>query len=237
MITHTRRLPESKVFADLPLPADRLLPAPSSGIGSLKTKNAHRGANIFPEVRIFRRRRPITLYRELLRALGAPMSTEPPDLTQAYEQHRDGLRGFLRAYAFRKDSVDDLMQEVYVALMRHPPREALRDPSAYLYKIGWNVLRKANRRTRREPETHDPATLAELSQQTTEDAAAELAAEEQLIALLKELPPLYGAVLILNRRDGLAYSDIATRLNISVSQVRRYLGLALSHLKKANWNL
>lgn len=164
------------------------------------------------------------------------MPNEPTDLTQAYEQHRDELRGFLRTYAFRKDSVEDLVQEVYVALMRHPPREALRDPSAYLYKIGWNVLRRANRRARGEPETHDSATLARLSTQATEDAGAELAAEQQLIALLKELPPLYGAVLILNRRDGMNYSQIATRLAISISQVRRYLGLALSHLKKANWN-
>ena len=164
------------------------------------------------------------------------MPHEPPDLTQAYQQHRDQLRGFLRAYTVRKDSVDDLMQEVYLALLRHPPREALRDPSAYLYKIGWNVLRRANKRARGEPETHDLSTLDQLSTQTTEDASAELAAEQQLTATLRELPPLYGAVLILNRRDGLDYSQIAARLNISISQVRRYLGLTLAHLKKARWS-
>jgi RNA polymerase sigma factor (sigma-70 family) len=157
-------------------------------------------------------------------------------MRHVYEQHRDELRGFLRAYAFRKDSVEDLVQEVYVALLRHPPREPLRDPAAYLYKIGWNVLRRANKRARREPQTHDPQTLNELNAQTTEDAGAELAAQEHLIALLRELPPMYGAVLILNRRDGMDYSQISARLNISTSQVRRYLGAALAHLKKARWN-
>lgn len=157
-------------------------------------------------------------------------------MTRFYEQHRDQLRGFLRAYAFRKDSVDDLVQEVYLALMRHPPREALRDPSAYLYKVGWNILRRANKRARGEPETHEPVTLDLLCKETTEDASAELAAEQHLVALLRELPPLYGAVLILNRRDGMSYSQIATRLNISTSQVRRYLGQTLAHLKKARWN-
>jgi len=164
------------------------------------------------------------------------MPTEPPDMIQAYEQHRHQLRSFFRTYAFRKDSVDDLVQEVYVTLMRFPPREALRDPAAYLYKIGWHVVRRANQRARREPETHDPGTLEQLCDQTTNDAGAELAAEQQLVQLLRELPPLYGAVLILNRRDGMDYSQIATRLNISISQVRRYLGLALAHLKKADWN-
>jgi len=32
------------------------------------------------------------------------------------------------------------------------------------------------------------------------------------------------------------YSQIAERLNLSVSQVRRYLSHTLMHLKRANWN-
>jgi RNA polymerase sigma-19 factor, ECF subfamily len=163
------------------------------------------------------------------------MQDEPGDIGQAYEQHRNGLRSFFRTRAYRKDGVEDLVQEVYVALMRFPPRESLRDPSAYLYRVAWHLLQRFNRRARREPETHDPATLARLDQQTSADAAAELAAEQHLIQLLRELPPLYGAVLILNRRDGMDYAEIAARLKISVSQVRRYLGVTLAHLKKAQW--
>lgn len=164
------------------------------------------------------------------------MSGDPPQLGQVYEQHREELRSFFRSSLRHGDGVDDLVQELYVSLARFPPREPLRDPSAYLYKVAWHLLQRHNKRARRAPATADHETLEKLSQRSSDDAAAELAAEQQLIALLEELPPLYGAVLILNRRDGMNYSQIAERLNLSVSQVRRYLSHTLMHLKRANWN-
>lgn len=164
------------------------------------------------------------------------MPDDPLDLGQVYEQHREKLRGFFRSSLHQIDGVEDLVQELYLALARFPPREPLRDPSAYLYKMAWHLLQRFNKRARRAPETADHETLEKLCRQPVDDASAEFAAEQHLIELLKELPPLYGAVLLLNRRDGMNYSQIAARLNISVSQVRRYLGHTLMHLKKANWN-
>lgn len=164
------------------------------------------------------------------------MPPAPNELVHAYEKHLRELRSFFRLYARHKDGVDDLVQEVYVSLARFPPRETVRDPSAYLYRIAWNVLQRFNRRARQEPEPHDPMTMERLCRQAADDASAELAAEQQLVHLLKELPPLYGAVLLLTRRDGLSYSQVATRLKLSTSQVRRYLGLTLAHLKQANWS-
>jgi RNA polymerase sigma factor (sigma-70 family) len=164
------------------------------------------------------------------------MADDSTDLGQAYELHREELRSFFRSSLRQNESVDDLVQELYLAIARFPPREPLRDPSAYLYKIAWHLLQRFNKRARRAPQTTDHETLEKLCRQSAEDAGAELAAEQHLIALLEQLPPLYGAVLLLNRRDGMSYSQIAERLNISVSQVRRYLGQTLLHLKKANWN-
>jgi RNA polymerase sigma-70 factor (ECF subfamily) len=164
------------------------------------------------------------------------MSGDPRDLGQAYEQHREKLRSLFRSSLRESNAADDLVQELYLTLARFPPREPLRDPSAYLYKIAWHLLQRFNKRARRAPETADHETLERLSQRSAEDASAELEAEQHLLALLKELPPLYGAVLLLSRRDGMNYSQIAARLNISTSQVRRYLGHTLLHLKKASWN-
>jgi RNA polymerase sigma factor (sigma-70 family) len=164
------------------------------------------------------------------------MPTAPQQMAQAYEQHRDGLLSFFRTLARRKDHVEDLVQEVYVSLIRFPPREVVKDPAAYLYKVAWHLLQRYNKAARRAPVACDPGVIAQLAHNPLDDAAAELAAEEHLVSLLRELPPQYGAVLILNRRDGLDCAQIAQRLNISVPQVRRYLGATLAHLKKARWN-
>jgi RNA polymerase sigma-70 factor (ECF subfamily) len=161
------------------------------------------------------------------------MPGDPRDLDQAYEQHREKMRSFFRSSLRESNAVDDLVQELYLSLARFPPREPLRDPSAYLYKIAWHLVQRFNKRARRAPATADHATLETLCPRSVEDASSELEAEQHLIALLGELPPLHGAVLLLSRRDGLSYSQIAARLNISTSQVRRYLTQTLLHLKKA----
>lgn len=163
------------------------------------------------------------------------MAGDPGDLGQAYEEHREKMRSFFRSSLRESDAVDDLVQELYLTLARFPPHEPLRDPSAYLYKIAWHLVQRFNKRARRAPETADHATLEILCQQSVDDASSELEAEQHLTALLRELPPLHGAVLLLSRRDGMSYSQIAARLNISTSQVRRYLGQTLLHLKKARW--
>src|SRR5688500_8621316 len=118
------------------------------------------------------------------------MPGEPPDLGQAFEQQREQLRSFFRSSLRNSDGVEDLVQELYLTLARFPPRETLRDPSAYLYKIAWHVLQRFNKRARRAPATADHETLEKLCPRSAEDAGAELAAEQHLIALLEELPPL-----------------------------------------------
>ena len=156
-------------------------------------------------------------------------------LIDTFLQHREELRRFFRTTGRGNVSVEDLVQDVYLELTRYPPREPVRDPSAYLFKVAWHLLAQAIRRAKLQPVTHS-TSLQEVELRSDDDPAAELGAEQQLIHLLGELPSLYGAVLILNRRDGLNYAEISQHLNISVSQVRRYLGRALAHLSKSQWH-
>ncbi len=157
------------------------------------------------------------------------------DIEATYARHRDALRAFFQNRTQRKDFADDLTQEVYVELRLRPPVETLRDPALYLYKVAWNVLRRALRGARRDAQTHDPAELDKLNTQQTEDAGAELTAEEYLIHLLGQLPPTYGAVLVLHVRDGLTYEQIGVRLGLSKRSVRRHMEHVLAHLRRAQW--
>ena len=72
-------------------------------------------------------------------------------------------------------------------------------------------------------------------ERTTDDAGAELAAEEYLMHLLGQLPPMYGAVLVLRLRDGLTYRQIAERLGVTVRSVKRHMEIVLAHLRRAQW--
>jgi RNA polymerase sigma factor (sigma-70 family) len=152
-----------------------------------------------------------------------------------YARHRGALRAFFADRVRRKDFADDLMQEVYVELRVRPPMERLREPALYLYKVAWNVLRRALRGERRAPETHGFAELERISIETTEDAGAELIAQDYLLHLLGQLPPMYGAVLVLHIRDGLTYEQIGEQLGTSKRSVKRHMEHVLAHLRRAQW--
>jgi RNA polymerase sigma factor (sigma-70 family) len=164
-----------------------------------------------------------------------PRDSMTRDIEEAYSRHRESLRAFFQNRTHRKDFADDLTQEVYLELRERPPSETLRDPALYLYKVAWNVLRRAHLAVRRQPETRDRAQLEKLSLQTNEDAAAELTAEEFLTHLLGQLPPMYGAVLVLHARDGLTYRQIGERLGVTTRSVKRHMEHVLAHLRRAQW--
>jgi RNA polymerase sigma-70 factor (ECF subfamily) len=48
---------------------------------------------------------------------------------------------------------------------------------------------------------------------------------------LRQLNPTCRAVLIFHRRDGMTYDEIAARLGISSSMVKKYLATALRHCR------
>lgn len=157
------------------------------------------------------------------------------DIEESYARHRDALCAFFQNRTHRKDFAEDLTQEVYVELRLRPPVEALRDPALYLYKVAWNVLRRALRRAHRDPEARDPTEIEQLNTQTAEDAGAELTTEDYLMHLLGQLPPTYGAVLVLHVRDGLTYEQIGERLGLSKRSVKRHMENVLAHLRRAQW--
>jgi RNA polymerase sigma factor (sigma-70 family) len=162
------------------------------------------------------------------------------EIRQAYARYSGELKSFLARHSRRTGSAEDLMQEVYMELLRYSPREKVREPQAYLYKIAWHVVNRSNHRAQQDATPREQEELDRLatrrSQNWVSDASSLLDAEQQILEALSALPPLYGAVLILSRRDGLSYSEIARELKISVHTVRKYLTRAITHLSTTEWN-
>jgi RNA polymerase sigma factor (sigma-70 family) len=64
------------------------------------------------------------------------------------------------------------------------------------------------------------------------NAAQTQARLARLRAALIELPPVHRAVYLLSARDGLAYSEIAGRLGLSIGEVEQRLAEALAWLSE-----
>jgi RNA polymerase sigma factor (sigma-70 family) len=163
----------------------------------------------------------------------------PPETAQALvaslvHSHGEQLRRFLLARVRNSGDVPDLLQEIYLRMLRVPSAESIRSPEGYLFTVALHALQQyALRRSATPPSV-------ELSQLLRPPAAAsdpvlELNAQqclETLQSALDDLSPKMRATFMLHRRDGLSFSEIASRLGISEPMVRKYLMKALMKFRQ-----
>ncbi len=158
---------------------------------------------------------------------------------KACEQYHAELHRFLMRRLQSSQHAQDLAQEAYLRLLRVERAELVRQPRAYLYRIAVNLILEFRLRARREPIVFDSDALAEAAEQISEAPAdeGERAADAQQIELiLDQLPPLYRAIFVLRKRDGLSYQEIAEQLEISVHTVKKYLARAVAKCRYARWS-
>jgi RNA polymerase sigma factor (sigma-70 family) len=150
------------------------------------------------------------------------------------------LRRFFARNARRPHASEDMVQETYLQLLRFPPTEAMREPEAYLYRVAWHVLTRFNRRERTglvhyDSEVTDEALeQQELSKSMSLDDA--LTREAEVRRILAQLSPRTQAILLLCKRDGLSYKEIAQRLGISCDAVKKHVMRGVLHFKNADWS-
>lgn len=169
----------------------------------------------------------------------APLRPEdgPHDLGTLIARHRPALlRYFFRHLTSREDA-EDLTQETLVRFSQQPASTlaALANVEAYLLRIASNLLRDRFRRDRsRRTSDHVPLETVTHSWQSEEPSCERVYEDKErlqdFLRALDELPPRSQQVFLLQRYDGLTYSAIAKRLQISVSAVEKHMMRALLHL-------
>lgn len=167
----------------------------------------------------------------------------PLRMAKASKTFIEGLfayRGALQAFFYRrlrtKADAADLVQEVYLRMLRVGDPEAIRNPEAYLFTVAANLLKEnavADRRQAQEVEVDaaeaTPAMTLVPGFEAAVDAPLRVA---RLRAVMDELPLKCSTAVILQYRDGLSHQDIAAQLEVSPRMVKRYLAQALSHCRR-----
>jgi RNA polymerase sigma-70 factor (ECF subfamily) len=132
--------------------------------------------------------------------------------------------------------VPDLVQEIFLRLVRVNRLDSVRSPEAYLFGIARHVLHQHRAQATAAPETVDIAdVLSELEGPAVSGPEAQLEMQQRIEDFhrtLSRLPPNVCATLILNRVAGLTLEEVAKRLGVSRGMTKKYLAAALEQCRR-----
>lgn len=129
------------------------------------------------------------------------------------------------------DAVEDLVQGAFVALWeRGQARLAVDAPKAYLYRMVHNRCIDVIRQAGKEAEGAVPV------EKLTEDVPDEETVDRSFVwarlwTAIDTLPQKRREILLLSKRDGLSYAEIAARMGISENTVHNQLTKAMQTLR------
>jgi RNA polymerase sigma factor (sigma-70 family) len=153
-------------------------------------------------------------------------------MTAIERSHGQQLRRFLSLRLRRSMDVPDLIQEIYLRLLRIKDHEAIRNPQAYLYTVASHVLHQYNLKRSTRPEALDPLGVASEYPAAAPDPADQLDIEQRLQAVgrgLEQLSPRAYAALVMYRCEGMTLMEIGQRLGVSHVMARKYLARAIAY--------
>jgi RNA polymerase sigma factor (sigma-70 family) len=165
------------------------------------------------------------------------MSSDPKHafLAALEKNHGRQLRRFL-AVRMRNAAADvpDLIQEIFMRLLRVRDQDTIRNPRAYLYTIASHVLSQHALKQAARPEFIEIADLAsELQAVADADPAVQIELDQRFEAIgrgLRAAAPAAYATFMLHRYHGLPLKTISQRLNVSHITAKRYLAKALEYI-------
>jgi RNA polymerase sigma factor (sigma-70 family) len=165
-----------------------------------------------------------------------PLSEKKAFVAELEKQHGARLRRFLASRLRQTADVPDLVQEVYLRLLRIDHHETIRSSEAYLFTVAFHVLHQHLMRKAAVPQAVEITTLIEQMESASDtDPVSRAETQQQLKELqsaLSHLPPKAQAVLLLHRRDGYSLEEIARQLGFSRANAAKYLAKALLHCRQ-----
>lgn len=180
----------------------------------------------------------------------------PENVEETFRDYDRALHRFLLQRLRSRENTEDVAQEIYLRMLRFGNPELVREPRAYLYRIARNVLHDKRLLEDREPIIYDSQIAEYCSEhsqndadehgasphlssvdgrieppEAAEDQAAQIDNDRRLQHILSQLPPMYRAVLVLRKGEGLSYVEIAKELNLSIHTVKKYMRLSLAQCR------
>jgi len=153
-----------------------------------------------------------------------------------FAEHRNALQAFFYRRIRTKHDAADLVQEVYLRILRVKDADAIRNPEGYLYTVASNLVHEhsvLDRRLATALDPDQPLVENELGRPAGFEELFDMQARVvRLRTVLAQLSPKCRATVYLKYQQGLSYEEIGARLGVSDHMVQKYLGIALAHCRR-----
>ena len=166
--------------------------------------------------------------------------TDVHPLLFAYMERREDLLRYFRVRLRSEEAAEDLVQDIYLKIVDRRD-EAIDNPTAYLYRLGTNLMLdriKVRRRAEARGAHVSDVGGAQIAEEAPADEAA--AAKLQLSRILeavKALPPAAQEAFRLHKLEGLSHAETAAAMGVSRSSIEKYMmaSLRLIVAKVGRW--
>lgn len=165
-----------------------------------------------------------------------PPDTSPVLVAALARSHGTRLRRFFSARVRNPSDIPDLVQEVFLRMLRIPDGDAIRFPEAYLFTIALHVAQQhAMHESTLPPSVEVTELLAQLHATADADPALQVHAQqcwESFARALDRLTPKVRATFVLHRYYGMTLQEISRELQISFPMAKKYLVKALHQVRQ-----
>lgn len=167
-----------------------------------------------------------------------PAQQEPATFALvAARQYSDKIKRYLSRRIQKHQDVDDLVQQVYMKLLRVGSPSNVEVPLRFVYGVASKVVADHWANMYRETE-HFPSAgealdvCANLASEALADRPDEqLDLQQQLEIALQSVSPMQAAVVVLIDRDEMSQEEVAQELGLSAHTVKKYATQARARIR------
>jgi len=153
----------------------------------------------------------------------------------AFLDYAPELHRYIARQMRHSEHTADLTQQIFERFLQLPNLETVRNAQAFLYGIASNLVRELRYREARSVVTFDSDAVEAISQRLTHsdrnELAERLSLQQDLQWALSKLPAAHRAVLLLVKRDGLTYQEVAQQTGLALTTVTNYVSEARAKMK------
>lgn len=152
-----------------------------------------------------------------------------------FDKYVDDVFAFLSTYAISNAQVKDWTQEVFIKMWEKRRQIDFNHPAfkSYLLKTARNHALKQLKKEKKYECWIDEKLRKITKIQLPEELTSSRSDFQKVYrSSLLKIPPRSRKAYLLNREEGLIYTEIANVMNISVKTVESHIGKALSILRK-----